>query len=144
MATVRDILKDKGEDVWSVSPNSSVNEALKLMSEKDIGAILVLKDENIVGIFSERDFARKVIDMEEITDKTQVKELMSTRVLCVEPSDKVESCMKLMTENHFRHLPVLQNDTVIGMISIGDIVKHVIEDQTFTIEELGKYISGSY
>lgn len=144
MITVRDILNAKGSNVWSVSPDTPICDALKLMAEKEVGAVLVLKDNKVVGIFSERDLVRKIITLKDFSCDVPIRKVMSDRVLCVQPSDSVNACMQIMTEKRFRHLPVLEGETLLGMISIGDLVKSVIAEQNNTIESLGKYISGTY
>ncbi len=140
--TVRQLLNTKGYDVWWVTPDTLVFDALKLMAEKDIGAVLVMEEGKLVGIFSERDYARKVILKGKSSKETTVGELMSRNVICVSPDQTLEECMVLMTEEHIRHLPVVENDKVIGIITIGDVVHQIIKDQKFTIEELRKYIIG--
>jgi CBS domain-containing protein len=142
MATVRELLKAKGDDIWSVTPQATVYEALQVMSEKDVGALLVLEKGALVGIFSERDYARKVILQGRFSKKTTIGELMTPEVLCIEPQSTIEDCMALMTAKHVRHLPVMENEQLIGVVSIGDVVRQIISDQEFTIEQLGKYITG--
>jgi CBS domain-containing protein len=142
MYSVRQILGNKGTDVWAIAPNSSIYDALKLMDEKDIGAVLVMDGNRLVGIFSERDYARKVILRGKSSKETQVKEVMTPRVLTVRPETTSEECMALMTDKHIRHLPVMEGDRVAGVISIGDVVKAIISKQAFEIEQLGNYISG--
>lgn len=143
MTFVRNILQDKGREVWSVSPDSSVFDALKLMADKNIGALLVLEGETLVGIFSERDYARKVILKGKSSKETSVEEIMSSEVLYVRPEQTIEECMALMTNKRIRHLPVLEGNQLLGLISIGDVVKAVIADQEFTIKQLENYITGS-
>lgn len=144
MATVSSLLRSKGQEVWSVSPDTTVFDALKLMAEKNIGAVLVMDGEELVGIISERDYARKVILMGKSSKDTLASEIMTPRVLCV-PADKgIRECMALMTEKRIRHLPVLAHDGhVTGVISIGDVVGAIIADQEFTIAQLEHYIAGS-
>jgi len=143
MRTVRDLLRGKGYDVWSIGPEASVYEALKLMAEKNIGAVLVMDAGNLVGIMSERDYARKVILKGKSSKDTPVREIMTEKVLCVRPDQTTEECMALMTNKRVRHLPVIEGDRVIGVISIGDVVKAIISDQEFMIEQLANYITGS-
>lgn len=143
MKNVRDILLSKGyANVYSVEPGAMVVEALKLMAEKQLGALLVLENGKPVGLFSERDYARKVTLMERSSRTTEVRQVMTADLICVGPTDTMEYCMELMTEKHIRHLPVLENNKLIGMISIGDLVKNIIEDQKAMIIQLEKYMRG--
>ena len=142
MKTVRTILQKKGKDIWYVSPESSVYEALQLMAKKEIGAVLVIKDEIIVGIMSERDYARKVILKGKYSKEIMVKEIMSTKVIYVNTTLSVEECMALMINKRIRHLPVIEDGKLFGIISIGDVVKAVIEDKEFLIDQLVHYITG--
>ena len=142
MKKVRDILEHKGRNVWSIGPDASVFDALKLMSEKDVGALVVLDGGNLVGIISERDYARKIVLLGRASPTTQVKEIMTTDVVCVDPERNVDECMALVTEKRVRHLPVLENGKLIGLISIGDLVKSIITEQQFIIEQLERYITG--
>jgi CBS domain-containing protein len=142
MKKVRDILEVKGRSIWSIGPDASVFDALKLMAEKDIGALVVLDAGNLVGIISERDYARKIVLLGRASPTTQVKEIMTSRVACVDPEQNVEECMALVTEKRTRHLPVLENGKLIGLISIGDLVKSIITEQQFIIEQLERYIKG--
>ncbi len=139
---VEQLLKTKGNEIWSIGPQATVYEALQIMSEKDVGALLVVDKENLVGIFSERDYARKVILKERSSKNTTVGELMTREVLYVEPQSTVEDCMALMTAKRVRHLPVLENERLIGIVTIGDVVKQIISDQEFTIQQLERYIKG--
>ena len=138
--TVKQLLETKGTDVWSVTPKASVFEALQIMADKDIGALLVMEEENLVGIFSERDYARNAVRKETPPKDTLVGELMTRDVCYIRPGKTIEDCMALMTAKRIRHLPVIENDQVIGVVSIGDVVKKVISEQKFTIEELENYI----
>ncbi|AEI14011.1 putative signal transduction protein with CBS domains [Flexistipes sinusarabici DSM 4947] len=142
MSTVKDILSKKESQVYTVSPEKTVFEALKIMSDEDIGALIVTEGDNVKGIFSERDYARKVILKGKSSKDLKVSDIMTTDVLFVTPKNTVEECMALMTEKRIRHLPVLENKKLTGLVSIGDIVKQVISDHKFTIKELEKYISG--
>lgn len=142
MKTVRDLLKVKGNAVWSISPNATVQEALELMSDRNIGAIVVMADDAMVGILSERDYARKVELEGRTAAGTAVCEIMTKRVLTVHPDQTVEDCMALMTEHRLRHLPVMQNDRLLGLISIGDVVKAIISEQEFMIGQLETFIMG--
>jgi CBS domain-containing protein len=143
MKTVRQLLQVKGDYVCSVSPETTILGALKLMAEKNVGALLVLQNGELVGIFSERDYARKVVLRGKSSRETQVREVMTVKVDCVNPSQSVHDCMGLMTEKHIRHLPVIEENQLVGVISIGDVVKAVISDQEFTIEQLESYITGT-
>jgi CBS domain-containing protein len=142
MRTVKQLLEDKGHDVWSVSPDSSVLDAIKEMADKQVGALLVLDHGKPVGIVSERDYARKVILQGRSSQETPVKEIMTTRVVCARPDLNFEECMAIMTDRRIRHLPVMEGDRVLGMISIGDLVKAIIADQQFMINQLERYIAG--
>lgn len=143
MKFVNQLLKDKGRDVWSVAPDAPVYQALELMAEKNCGAVLVLDQDKMVGILSERDYARKVILQGKSSKDTPVKEIMSSRVVYIRPEQTVEDCMALMTDKRIRHLPVLENRKLVGLISIGDIVRAVISEQEFIIHQLENYITGS-
>jgi CBS domain-containing protein len=140
MKTIKEILEGKSQSVLSISPEASVLDALKLMSDKEVGALVVLEGERLAGIFSERDYARKVILHGKASKDTPVREIMTQKVVCVRPDQSVEDCMALMTDKRIRHLPVLQDNRVIGVISIGDVVKEVISEQRFIIEQLEHYI----
>ena len=142
--TVLDILRRKGRDVWSVGPDQSIYEALQLMADKNIGAVLVLRGDHIEGIFSERDYARKVVLRGKASRETKVGEAMTRMVAYVGLNNTVEECMALMTDKHVRHLPVLERDRVVGMVSIGDAVQAKISEQEFMIEQLESYITGSW
>lgn len=143
MTTVAQILEGKGSQVWSVRPNARVYDALQLMAEKNVGALLVLEGKELKGIFSERDYARKVILAGKSSRESTVGEIMSPTVFTVDPEQSVEECMALMTEQRVRHLPVVQDERVLGVISIGDAVKAIISEREFTIEQLQSYIRGS-
>ena len=142
MITVRRLLEKKGSDLWSISPHATVFEALGLMAEKNVGAVLVIEDEVLVGIISERDYARKIILKGKTSMDTRVWEIMTSSVVYVNPDQSIEECMALITEKRIRHLPVLEDDQLIGVISIGDVVKELISEQEFVIEQLVSYISG--
>ncbi len=139
---VRDILKNKGNDVWSVPPEATVYEALQRMAEKNCGAVLVMENDKIVGIFSERDYARRVILQGRRSMDTKVAEVMNTNVIFVNGDRTVEESMALMSGRRIRHLPVMEGDKLIGLISIGDVVKAVIEEKEYIIKELENYITG--
>ncbi|MBI2211720.1 MAG: CBS domain-containing protein [Deltaproteobacteria bacterium] len=142
MITVRDILRAKGNQIWSVSPDATVFSALELMAEKNTGALVALDGESLAGIFSERDYARKVILKGKASKETSVREIMTSEVTTVRPSQSVDECMALMTDKRIRHLPVFEEDKLVGLISIGDVVKAVISEREFTIKQLESYITG--
>jgi len=144
MITVGDLLKTKGGDNWSVSPQASVYEALELMADRNVGALLVIDSGKLVGIFSERDYARKVILKGKSSRETPVSELMTTAVLYITPKNTLEECMALMTSKHIRHLPVLDHERIAGIITLGDVVKRIISEQKLTISELENYLTESY
>jgi len=142
MITVADILKSKGPEVWTITPETIVFDALKTMAEKNVGALVVLDKTGVVGILSERDYARKVILHGKSSKALKVTEIMSANVYSVNPEQNIEDCMTLFTNKRVRHLPVLQNNQLIGIISIGDVVKAIIADQESTIKHLENYITG--
>jgi CBS domain-containing protein len=142
MKTVRDILEVKGRMVWTVDPGSTVFDALSLMAEKEIGALVVLDEARVAGIISERDYARKVILHGRASPTTRVEEIMTSHVAYTHLDQSIEECMAIMTDKRIRHLPVLQDGKLIGIISIGDLVKAIIADQKFMIEQLERYITG--
>ncbi|CAE6800222.1 CBS domain-containing protein [Xanthomonas sp. WHRI 7064] len=141
MQTVRQLLGTKQVEVFAVAADAAVIEAIRLMADKGIGAVLVMDGPRLVGIVSERDYARKVVLRDRASSTTSVSEIMSTQVVTVSPSDTVERCMQLMTDGRFRHLPVVDNGRVQGVISIGDLVKAVIENQQRDIDQLQRYIA---
>lgn len=141
MATVDIILKSKGDHVWSVGPDSTVLDALRMMAENRIGAVLVLDGEKLIGIITERDYARKVVLAGRSSKDARVKDVM-TDAVCVARQRSVEECMALMTDKRVRHLPVLDQQRVVGVVSIGDLVKAKIDEQEFTIAQLQSYIAG--
>lgn len=140
MIQVKQLLDSKGNEIWSIEPDQTVYEALELMAEKNIGALLVMKGKEMAGIFSERDYARKVILMGKSSRETLVEEIMTHDVISIEVDRTVEEVMELMTEHHFRHLPVKDGGQVIGILSIGDVVKFIIAEQEFMIGQLENYI----
>jgi CBS domain-containing protein len=142
MHTAKDILASKGSQVWSVRSQDTVLHALGVMAEHDIGAVLVMDGERLAGIFSERDYARKVVLAGRSSKESRVAEVMTTHVACVAPQRSVDECMGLMTERRLRHLPVMDHKRVLGVVSIGDLVKATIADREFTIAELQSYITG--
>lgn len=141
MKRVREILNDKGAQVWSIAPDHTVFDALKLMGEKEIGALTVVEAGKLVGIISERDYARKVILKGKTSRETQVHEIMSRGVISATPDQTVQECLHIMTERRIRHLPVLAAGQLVGIVSIGDLVKAIIAEQQFMIEQLESYIT---
>ena len=142
MRTVERLLEAKGYDIWSITPDASVYEAVKLMADKAVGALLVLESGNLVGIISERDCTRKVILQEREPKDTPVREIMTSDVISVRPAQTVVECMALVTAKRIRHLPVLADDQLIGIVSIGDLVKDIISEKEFMIQQLENYIKG--
>jgi len=143
MTVVRDLLRAKTNSIWSVAPDATVYDALRLMADKDVGALVVFDaNARLTGIISERDYARKVVLKGKTSRETAVREIMTEKVVCVRPEQPIEECMALMTNKRIRHLPVLEDDRLIGVISIGDVIKSVIADQQFMIEQLEHYITG--
>ena len=142
MTSVTSILEGRSGELWSVSSDQSVLDAIRLMAQKGVGAVLVMDDGHLSGILSERDYARKVILEDRSSRETRVSEIMTRDVFTTAPDASVADCMTLMTDNDFRHLPVVDGDSVVGMISIGDLVRTVIKEQQFTIEQLEHYITG--
>lgn len=144
MITVKQMLEEKGHQVWTISPDSTVYEALKIMAEKEIGALIVVEKDQVVGVISERDYARKVVLKGKSSLETPVREIMTAQVYFVNSEWTAEECMALMTEKRIRHLPVIEENKLVGVISIGDVVKSVITSQKITIEHLQNYIMGKY
>ena len=145
MITVKDMLDQKGHKAWTIAPDAKVLEALDLMAKKGIGALVVVdKDEEVVGILSERDYARKITLMGRMSQDTPVKDIMTKEVYGVHHETTAEECMALMTDKHFRHLPVCKDGKLVGIISIGDVVKAIMTEQKVTIENLENYIMGKY
>jgi CBS domain-containing protein len=144
MHTVKELLRQKGSQVWTIAPQATVYEALELMAAKNIGSLVVIEQERVAGMFTERDYARKVVLKGRSSKSTTVGELMTTDVLYVSPDDTIENCMALMTDKHLRHLPVMEVGKLAGVVSIGDIVKVVISEREFTIRELERYITGGH
>lgn len=142
MNKVKHMLKAKGGRVWTVTSDATVLDALKLMAEKQIGAVVVMDGEQVAGIFSERDFARKVGLFEKSPHAVRIGEVMTTDLITVSPDNTVNDCMALMTDKRVRHLPVVENGRLVGLLSIGDIVKDIIEELQFMVEQLEKYITG--
>jgi CBS domain-containing protein len=144
MKTARQVLESKGSSaIYSIQPGATVYAALQLMAEKGIGALLVMEHGKIVGILSERDYARKVILMQRTSRETLVREIMTSAVIYVRADQTTDECMALMTQHRMRHLPVMEGDELLGMVSIGDLVKDIISEQRFIIEQLEHYISGA-
>lgn len=141
MKNIRNLLESKGHQIYSVTPSTTVYDALILMMEKNISALLVMEGDQLEGIFTERDYARKLVLKGKTSKETLIGEIMTSQLLTITPDDTIESCMEIMTEKKIRHLPVLEHQAVTGMISIGDLVKFIIEDQKKTIEHLQSYIS---
>jgi CBS domain-containing protein len=141
MATVKELLRNKGGEVFGIGPDEPVLAAIRMMADRSVGALIVTKGSELLGIISERDYARKVILKGRSSSDTLVREIMSSPVKTVRPDDTVNTCMMVMTEKHIRHLPVVESGKVIGVLSIGDLVKQVIEEQQQEIEQLQKYIA---
>ena len=142
MTTVGQILEEKGNAVWSVRPDDTVFDSIRMMADKGIGSLLVMDDDRLVGIVTERDYARKVILEGKSSKNLAVRDVMTTRVLCVTPDRTVDECMALMTDKRARHLPVLDQKKVVGLVSIGDLVKATIAEQKILIDQLQHYIAG--
>lgn len=140
MQTVRQLVNSKAHRLLSIQPDNTIYDALRKMSEHDVGALIVLKDKKLVGIFSERDYARKVILEGKTSKQTLISEIMTKQVICVSPDRTADECMALMTEKRVRHLPVIENKLVVALISIGDVVREMISDQKQTIAQLEQYI----
>jgi CBS domain-containing protein len=142
MNTVQQILDAKGHDIYFVRPDDTVLHALQMMERKNVGAMLVKEDDNLVGIFTERHYARKVFLKGRSSPKTRIREVMEPDVVYVEPEQSAEACMALMTEKRIRHLPVLRDGRLLGIISIGDLMKSIIADREFNIDQLMRYVRG--
>ena len=144
MTTVGELLDSKGHEVWSIGPSSSVYEALEMMADKNVSGLLILDGSQLVGIFTERDYARKLVLQGRISRDTNVSDLMTKKVLYVKPSNTVSDCMNLMTAKRIRHLPVIDQEQLVGILTIGDLVKQIISEQQSTIDQMDNYITGSY
>lgn len=142
MENIAKLLVHKGAEVWVVAPDTSVYEAVELMAEKGIGALPVVREERMVGIISERDYARKIILQGRSSRDTSVAEVMTERVTFIRPEQNVDECMALMTEKRVRHMPVVEGDRLVGIVSLGDLAKAIISEQQFVIEQLENYIHG--
>ena len=142
--TIASILNNKGRQIWSIEPEATIYDAIAMMAEKSVGALLVCSSGKLVGIISERDYARKVILQGKSSKDTLVREIMTSPVVFVSLQHTVDECMGIMTKHRFRHLPVVQEDAVVGVVSIGDLVKWIISGQAQTIQELEGYITGAY
>ena len=143
MTIVAQVIKNTAvQSIFTISPNATVLEAIKIMADKGVGALVVAEDEKVVGIFSERDYTRKIALMERTSESTLVSDIMTSKVISVSLNHTVEECLQLMTDRHLRHLPVLDQEKLVGFISIGDLVKAAMEDQRILIEQLQQYISG--
>jgi CBS domain-containing protein len=142
MSTVGQLLRGKGQSVYTIAPDATVYEALQEMAARNVGALVVTENDEVAGVVSERDYARKLVLAGKVSKDTQVREIMSDEVICVGPKQTVDGCMALMSQKRVRHLPVLENEQLAGIVSIGDVVKAIIEGQQSTIEELEHYITG--
>ena len=142
MTSIRQLLNDKGHDVLSIHPDDSVFDAIKMMADENVGSLVVMEDDKLIGIITERHYARNVILKGKSSPQTPVRDIMRTRVICARPEQSIEECMAVMTERGVRHLPILDRKKLVGVVSIGDLVKSVISDQKFIIEQLEHYISG--
>ncbi|HJL79091.1 MAG TPA: CBS domain-containing protein [Candidatus Marinimicrobia bacterium] len=144
MTTIAQLLNAKGDQIWSVEPKATIFEALEIMSEKEIGALLVMEDGKLTGIFSERDYARKVILKDKSSKETPVGELMTKKVFYIDSQKTINDCMAMMTAKRIRHVPVIDDNQVMGIVTIGDVVKQIISEQEVTIHHLENYITGSH
>ncbi|MCB0284889.1 MAG: CBS domain-containing protein [Bacteroidetes bacterium] len=144
MITIRQLLNLKGNDLWTISPNATVYQGLELLAKHNIGALPVVENDQLVGMFSERDYARKVILKQKSSHNTLIKDLMTSKVYFLKPERTLDDCMNLFTDKHIRHLPVIDHGQLVGMITIGDVVKFLIKDQQNQIRDLEGYIAGSY
>lgn len=142
MRRVKQILATKGNEIWSIEPDATVYDAIHLLAEKEIGALLVMEGDELIGVISERDYARQIILKDKSSRKTLVRDIMTSKVITSEPNQEIADCMSMMTEKRIRHLPVVERGRVVGVVSIGDVIKAVIAEQRATIVDLEKYISG--
>lgn len=143
MGSVQSILKAKGANTFSISPDTIVYRALEIMVEKNVSALVVMENDRLVGMFSEKDYARKVILKGKSSKQTKIRDIMSGDLITVSPLNSIDDCMQLMTNNFIRHLPVIQDDRLVGIISIGDVVKYIIDEQKFIIRNMEQYIGGT-
>ena len=144
MTTIAQLLNTKGDQIWSIEPKATIFEALEIMSEKEIGALLVMEDGKLTGIFSERDYARKVILKGKSSKETLVEELMTKKVFYIDSQNTINDCMAMMTAKRIRHVPVIEDNQVVGIVTIGDVVNQIISEQEVTINHLENYITGSH
>lgn len=144
MTTIAQLLNAKGDQIWSVEPKATIFEALEIMSEKEIGALLVMEDGKLTGIFSERDYARKVILKGKSSKETLVEELMTKKVFYIDSQNTINDCMAMMTAKRIRHVPVIEDNQVVGIVTIGDVVNQIISEQEVTINHLENFITGSH
>lgn len=142
MGSVNDILKKKGTKTFSITPDTFVYEALEMMVDKNVSALVVMENDRLAGIFTEKDYARKVVLKGKASKETKIGEIMTSNLVTVTPESSIDDCMHVMTERFIRHLPVVKDEQLVGIISIGDVVKSIIEDQKFIIENMGNYIAG--
>lgn len=143
MVTVRQVMREKGEDVWSVSPDATVFEAIQVMAEKGVGALLVMEWSRLVGIISERDYTRKIVLKDRSSRATKVRDIMTEKVIHVTPDTSIDECMILMSDNYIRHLPVLDGDRVVGVMSVKDVLHNIISEKQSLIQQLESYITGT-
>ena len=144
MSTLKEILQRKGRNVITAPPTTTVFDAIRTMAQRNVGALLVVEDEELIGLFSERDYLRKIALKFRSSRKTAISEVMSSPVLCAKLDDDLEDCMAMMTKHHFRHLPILDGDALCGIISIGDVIKYLLEEKKQELEQLSSYIAGGY
>ncbi len=142
MIAVQNILRSKDATIFSITPGTSVYHALEIMVEKNVSSLLVMEEEKLLGIFTERDYARKVVLKGKSSKDTPISDIMTEKLITVTPATTIDECMQIMSSKYIRHLPVLENDKLVGLVSIGDVVKHIIEDQKFVIENMKNYIGG--
>jgi len=142
MRTVKELLDDKGHEIFSIRPDASVYDAIKVMAEKGVGALIVMDGGQLVGILSERDYARKIILLGRSSKETPVRDIMTSKVVCAHPDRKIDECMAVMTDKRIRHLPIHDGEKLVGIVSIGDLVKVIIAEQKFVISQLESYITG--
>jgi len=144
VGTVNDVLKVKGKKVWSISPDATVFDAVRTMSEKNVGALIVMEEGKLAGLISERDYARKIVLMGKTSKQTPVRGIMIHHVICTTPESTVQECMRIMTDKRIRHLPVMQGEEVAGLVSIGDLVNWIISTQQVLLDQMESYMTGKY